>query len=111
MDFETFDCSKISETALAIAYTDLYEKVTSDGYEPGGPGIYFFRDFDENSFFKSTHNEKYLRLMRAQALICLVKSIRALALFNLRYFSTVLKFLKPYKFLLMSIFVRSYRGP
>ena len=41
MNLETFDCSKISETALAIAYTDLYEKVSSDGYEPGGPGIYF----------------------------------------------------------------------
>jgi len=38
MNFETFDCSKISETTLAIAYTDLYEKVISDGYEPGGPG-------------------------------------------------------------------------
>ena len=45
MNFETFDCSKISETALAIAYTDLYEKAISDGYEPGGPGIYFFANF------------------------------------------------------------------
>ena len=38
MNLEFFDCTKVSETALEIFYSDLYDQIVADNYEPGGPG-------------------------------------------------------------------------